>query len=104
VNAMKIKTFIIDFLNFLPITEKERDFKNLSEKEKEIVITKTKIRYVFSGIFGGITSALLSSYIKNPLYCLLIGIIVSILNILYWLYINFGHCKKYVLFLLNKFF
>ena len=94
---------ILIILNIPSITEEEKKLENLSEKEKEIIIAKANIRWTFSVFFGGILSAVFFLYTKNLLCCMLTGTAVSILTLLYWLYINFKDYKK-IYFLLSKIF
>jgi magnesium-transporting ATPase (P-type) len=94
---------ILIVINIPSITEKEKKLENLSEREKETVITKAYVRWFFSMFFGSMLSSILFLYTKNLYFILIIGPTVSILILLHWLYINFRDRKK-IYFLLNKIF
>ena len=97
---------IIIILGLPSITDKEKELKNLTEEEKEIVIKKVKTRWAISLFLGPILFSPLFLYTKNLsnlLYSIPASIIISILAFLYWLYVNFKDYKK-IHFLLSKVF
>jgi len=87
--AGTIAIIINIILGLPPITDKEKEFKYLSEKEKQIVIQKTKVAWVFSVFASSILSAPLFLYTKNFLFSILASVIMAILAFLWWLYTNF---------------